>query len=410
MSEAAREIWSGVVRLPAAVGWLQMLGADGVLESADHPLFTAIRETSGGPEAVAVDLSEVRQMSLGAARALATCAGELGHRGIRLMVVAPSEQAALALAADEAADSGLIVLPAVRDLITACVPDLPEHVPGVGDPLQAPEPAEPSQQEVDRLRRTVRDLQAKVRTHPLIAQAQGVLQERYRLRDGQAAFRLLQAASQQHNVKLRSLASALLEAPRPEHGSARWFPDRIKTRPPKLTALPQVNSESANRSAVISAVLHQTLTISDTPMGNVQLADRHAGGLRIEKHHGLNEEFVDYFDVVGREGTSCALAARNVTRVTVTDVATDPVFSDEARYKIMQAGSRSAHSTPLTTARGVCLGMVSSHHERPHQLLGPAQARALDRIGDQAGRWLAWHQRTVVLDALEHLHRLATAA
>ncbi|GAA0447948.1 ANTAR domain-containing protein [Streptomyces olivaceiscleroticus] len=412
--KGAREIWSGVIRLPAAAGWLQMLGADGMLESADHPLFSTILETEGQPQAVAVDLSGVRRMSGAAARALAKCATELGSRDIHLMVAAPSDEAARALAVDEVADSGLVLLPEIHDLITACVPDLPDSLWNGGASAAVPLPATEldalSREELDRLRGKVRDLQAKVRTHPLVAQAQGVLQERYRLRDGQAAFTLLQTASQRHNVKLRSLASAVLSAPRPEQGETRWFPDRVRTRPPKLTALRQVNSESANRGAVISAVLHQTLLISDTAMGNVQLADRHAGGLRIEKHQGLNEEFVDYFDVVGKDGTSCAQAARNVTRVTVTDVATDPVFSEEARYKILQAGSRAAHSTPLTTGRGICLGMVSSHHERPVHLLGPAQARAMDRIGDQAGRWLAWHQRTVVLDALEHLHRLALSA
>ncbi|MFI9025582.1 ANTAR domain-containing protein [Streptomyces sp. NPDC053560] len=409
--KGTREIWSGVVRLPAAAGWLQMFGAEGALESGDHPLFPAILETEGEPQAVAVDLSGVQEMTFAAACALAKCAEELRRRDIHLMVAAPSEQAARALAVDEVADSGAVLLPAIHDLITACVPDLPDALWNGGASAEVPVPATAldglPQQEFDRLRGKVRDLQAKVRTHPLIAQAQGILQERYRLPDGQAAFTLLQAASQRYNVKLRTLASAVLSAPRPESGATRWFADRVRTRAPKLAALPQVNSESANRSAVLSAVLHQTLLISDTPMGNVQLADRHAGGLRMEKHAGLNEEFVDYFDVVGKDGTSCSLAARNVTRVTVTDVATDPVFDEEARYKILQAGSRAAHSTPLTTGRGICLGMVSSHHERPVQLLSPAQARAMDRIGDQAGRWLAWYQRTVVLDALEHLHRMA---
>ncbi|MFC6063495.1 ANTAR domain-containing protein [Streptomyces ochraceiscleroticus] len=435
-SEAAREIRTDMVRLPAAAGWLRMLGVEGALDSADHPLLAAIRDTAGQPEAVAVDLSTVREVSVAAARGLAECAAELDRRGIRLLLAAPSEEVTRALTAangngnaDTAngtantgngagkgtADGRLVVLPTAHDVITACVPAPPETVraaavpaPLATTPDEKPEPE--LEQEIERLRGKVRDLRGKVRTHPMIAQAQGVLQERYRLRDGQAAFALLRNASQQHNVKLRSLASAVLNAPRPKSGTARWFPDRIRTRPPKLSALPQVNGDATHRGAVISAVLHQSLTLSDTPMGNVQLTDRHAGGLRIEAHHGLNEEFVDYFDLVGKEGTSCALAARNVTRVTVTDVATDPVFTDEARYKILQAGSRAAHSTPLTTANGVCLGMVSTHHDRPQQLLAPAQARALDRIGDQAGRWLAWHHRTIVLDALEHLHRTATAA
>ncbi|MFJ8468963.1 hypothetical protein [Streptomyces swartbergensis] len=47
--------------------------------------------------------------------------------------------------------------------------------------------------------------------------------------------------------------------------------------------------------------------------------------------------------------------------------------------------------------------------DRPVQGLTTAQAEALDTVGGQAGRWLAWHDHTVVLDALEHLHALGRA-
>jgi hypothetical protein len=36
-----------------------------------------------------------------------------------------------------------------------------------------------------------------------------------------------------------------------------------------------------------------------------------------------------------------------------------------------------------------------------------AEAAELDRICAEAGAWLNWHQRTIVLDALEYLHRQA---
>lgn len=39
--------------------------------------------------------------------------------------------------------------------------------------------------------------------------------------------------------------------------------------------------------------------------------------------------------------------------------------------------------------------------------LQPAQLAALEQTGRQAGAWLSWHERTIVLDALEHLHATA---
>ncbi|MFC8513018.1 ANTAR domain-containing protein [Streptomyces sp. NPDC057257] len=263
--------------------------------------------------------------------------------------------------------------------------------------------------EVERLRAEVRDLRARARTRPPIERAQGILQERYTLPDGDSAFALMQQASQRFNIRLRMLAEAVVTVPRPDHGERLWFPQRVRHPEPTLTFAPGHGRQARNRGAVLSAVLSQTLAVVGTGMGNVQVADRVRGGLRLEKHTGLTEDFVDFFEHVSGEGTACAQAARDIAQVTVRDVESDPVFSEPARAAILEAGSRACHSVPLTTASGLCVGMVSAHAE--HTLREPtrAQLKALDVMGAEAGRWLAWHDRTVVLDALEYLHSLGGA-
>jgi hypothetical protein len=260
--------------------------------------------------------------------------------------------------------------------------------------------------ELERLRAEVRDLRARARVYPLISQAQGMLQERYGLPDGESAFALMQRASQRYNVKLRTLVGVLVTAPRPDGREPLWFPRRVRLPEPALSFTSAHRSGSGSRGAVLKAVLSSTLAVTGTDMGNVQLADRARGGLRIEEHTGLTADFVDFFDHVGEDGTACAQAARDVAQVTVRDVESDPVFSEPARRAILAAGSRACHSVPLTTASGLCVGMVSAHMDRPVQNLTTTQTKALDTVGSQAGRWLAWHDRTVVLDALEYLHAL----
>lgn len=85
------------------------------------------------------------------------------------------------------------------------------------------------------------------------------------------------------------------------------------------------------------------------------------------------------------------------------DIATAALFDEASRRTILRAGSRAVHSVPLVDRSGSVLGMVSSHHERPLTGFTQAQPRALRDIGSTAGHWLAWHRRTVVLDALEYL-------
>ncbi|MFF8012696.1 ANTAR domain-containing protein [Streptomyces sp. NPDC007929] len=263
--------------------------------------------------------------------------------------------------------------------------------------------------ELERLRTELRDLRARARVRPLISQAQGIVQERYALPDGESAFALMQRASQRYNIKLRTLAGVLVTAPRPDDPETLWFPRRVRAPEPELTFTRAHRSGAGSRGAVLKAVLSSTLAVVGTDMGNVQLSDPARGGLSIERHTGLTADFVDFFAHVGEEGTSCARAARDGAQITVRDVESDPVFTEPARQAILAAGSRGCHSVPLTTASGLCVGMVSAHVDRPLDPLTTAQTKALDTLGSQAGRWLAWHDRTVVLDALEHLHTLGRA-
>ncbi|MGW0841838.1 ANTAR domain-containing protein [Streptomyces sp. NPDC002787] len=266
-------------------------------------------------------------------------------------------------------------------------------------------------EELARLRAQVRQLRARMEGRPLIAQAQGMLRERYALPDAETAFALLQRASQQHNVKLRTLAEAAVSAPRPDNRSALWFPGRARHAEPALSFEEARNRRlgRGNRSELLTAVLSQTLAVVGTDMGNVQIADRTMGGLRIEKHTGLTEDFVDFFAYVDDDGTACAAAARSTALVTVQDVATDPVFTEPARETILRAGCRAVHSVPLTTESHRCVGVVSVHVDRKVGQLTKWQAKELEVVGAEAGRWLVWYDRTVVLDALERLHTLGRA-
>ncbi|WP_206505322.1 ANTAR domain-containing protein [Streptomyces chrestomyceticus] len=274
------------------------------------------------------------------------------------------------------------------------------------DPAAVPTDADGTQngesREIDRLRREVRDLRGKLRAHPLISHAQGLLQERYRLPDAEAAFELMKRCSQQHNLKLRNLASAVVSVPRPDDERGLWFPGRSGRTPPPLKFLPGHRPDKVNRSTVLKQVLHQALAFTEAPMGDLQTMEP-AVGLQMEHHRGLSEEFLDFFAVV-EEGTSCSLAARRRVRV-VSDVATDPAVSEPAREMILAVGSRTAHSMPMLSPAGRTVGVFSLHLPRSGQDLTRVQVTAVEGMAAQAGRWLEWHQQTILLNALEDLHR-----
>lgn len=63
---------------------------------------------------------------------------------------------------------------------------------------------------VDRVRQTEANLERAVESHRLVGQAIGILIERHRI-TSEEAFELLRRASQDHNVKLREIASRVIE-------------------------------------------------------------------------------------------------------------------------------------------------------------------------------------------------------
>jgi hypothetical protein len=243
--------------------------------------------------------------------------------------------------------------------------------------------------------------------HASVARAQQILVGRYRLASEQAAFALLRQTSQQFNIKLHTLADVLGHVAGPDPDARTWFPGRARYAPPPLGGLAVDEADRRSHGAVLKAAMRRVLHITEAGMGNVQLAE--GGLLRLEKHTGLNQEFTDFFAFVQDSTTACAQAARERQHVTVKDVAVADVFDEESRRTILQAGSRGVHSLPLTSRNGAVLGMISSHHERPLTSFSRAQLGALDSVRTHVGQWLLWHRHTVVLDALEHLHSVATA-
>ncbi|MFI7382818.1 ANTAR domain-containing protein [Streptomyces sp. NPDC049813] len=247
--------------------------------------------------------------------------------------------------------------------------------------------------------------QMKARTR--VALAQGLLMGRYGLDSPEQAFTLLRQTSQRFNIKLHQIAAALTTTPGPAApvGSGPWFPGRPALSPPALSGLKAGGLDPRNQGEVLGTAMTRVMEVAGAPWGNAQLAE--AGVLRLEKSRGHSQEFVDYFAFV-EDGTSCSRAAEAARQVTVRDITTTAVFDDETRQVILASGSRATHSLPLVGRDGVVRGVISTHHPDPlPNGLDQHRLAELERIQHLVGGWLQWHAETVVLDALEHLHRHA---
>lgn len=242
----------------------------------------------------------------------------------------------------------------------------------------------------------------RARNRARIAGALDVLCERYRLATADEAFELVREASQSHNVTIRALAAAVHAVPAP--AGPVWFPGRTRDAPPPTVLRPAGRTPPA----LLTAALTVSVRLTGAPHGAVHSVEPLAGGLALEHHHGLGPRYVDLFTHLD-SGAACTQAQHRRERVVVHDVATSPVYTAEHRDAVLQAGARAVQSTPILTPDGACAGVLTTHHGRAADLPGTPQLELVDRVCADAGRWLDWHGRTVVLDALEHLHARATS-
>ena len=119
-------------------------------------------------------------------------------------------------------------------------------------------------------------------------------------------------------------------------------------------------------SPSISELLASVINASAADFGNIQLFDSKSGELRIVAQHGFGREFLEYFDAVHCDHPCvCSTAMNRLSRVVVTDVVTDPLFSSESRDVLLRADVRAVLSTPLVDASGRLVGMVSTHYTHP---------------------------------------------
>ncbi|MCS0603798.1 ANTAR domain-containing protein [Streptomyces sp. LP11] len=284
---------------------------------------------------------------------------------------------------------------AVRELArgAARVEELPAWRSQIADPLR------PSYED---LHKEVRALRARVRTAPVIGMAQGTLMARYGLPEPGSAFRVLRDASQRFNVPLRVLVSAVVVA-RPPDGPV-WFPGRRPLPVPQLRVLGRPGRDPRYRRRMVDAVLHEALAIGRAPAGHVQFVDAAANALVLEAHHGCPEPVLDHLVRDRDQAAPDTLARVRGHRTSVPDVAADALLSEECRRVLLTAGMRAVHSVPVLSSAGSCTGVLTLHWTEAGHRPSAAQTAALEVLAEDTAAWLRWYHRSVLLDALEHLH------
>ena len=366
-----------------------VLAVSGELDAASAPHLRqrVLAEVGAGRVGTVLDLAGVSLVSAAGVRALAATAATLANTGRRMLIAR--------------------CRPAVWQVLRQVGPALAvvDHSSAAAlDAYHAQHtgPAARAEEGLMLLRRRARELPATLRSRPLVAAAIDELRKRYQLPDAEAAFTLLRDCSQHHNLKLRALALAFLSAPPVTPERRMWFTGRRRDEPPPITFTSP--SRPSSSGALLAAVLDSALSIMDSEAGYVQIIDRFLGGLRLASQRGLPSDAERSFDYVD-DAEDASTAAFDTGQETTRTLGEEP--APTSLSPLGAAGLRCVHSVPLTGAGHPTMGVVSTLHRPPAPPTSAEAAAALDVVATESAAWLDWHQRTIVLDALEDLHRAA---
>lgn len=144
--------------------------------------------------------------------------------------------------------------------------------------------------------------------------------------------------------------------------------------------------DAADTHEVCDLLLEQSLELTGTSLGNVQLVDWSVGELQIIAQQGFQADFLTFFSRVNlRQTCACARALISRDSVLIGDVASDAAFAPY-RHIADRAGFRAVQSTPLLSKSGALVGIVSTHFPAAHvpTVAEMARLREVSRLAANA--------------------------
>ncbi|MFL6618214.1 MAG: ATP-binding protein, partial [Povalibacter sp.] len=139
-----------------------------------------------------------------------------------------------------------------------------------------------------------------------------------------------------------------------------------------------------DQQALLEKILDATIALHGAASGSVQLMDTEQQTLRMAAHRGMDEETLKRFaEVDACSHTTCGVALARRERVIIEDVGSDAsgIVDPEVAQRM---GLRAVQSTPLFTADGAILGMLSTQFASPRRF-SQDELRLTDLYARQAG-------------------------
>jgi hypothetical protein len=237
-------------------------------------------------------------------------------------------------------------------------------------------------------------------SHAVVRSAVSRLQDDHGITDADNAFRALLSVAKRYDVKLRHLSAAVVNA------DAR----PVKKSPaPALSFSLRGRGRAPKRADVLADLATTAVELFSAPAAAVQLRNGVFGGVSIESHTGLTEQFRHHFSYVEDEGSAAAYATSHCEVVRVDDVAVSPLYSFADLEVLAQSGVRAEIAVPMCDEDGRNWGAVTVMFDSRRPRVDPFAVEMLHGHADSCAQWLRWYDSEVTPKLVAAVHDVAAA-
>jgi signal transduction histidine kinase/CheY-like chemotaxis protein len=159
----------------------------------------------------------------------------------------------------------------------------------------------------------------------------------------------------------------------------------------------------SDTQAFFDAIVAASMTITHAQAGCVQLLEAGTRELALLAHHGFGSSMAQRFSRVNATmPSSCGRALATNQAALVHFDAAEIADPEGVIRQFLDAGIRSAQSTPLVTRAGRTVGMLSTHWSESGRRMSEREVRFLDLLARQAAELI---ERRLTEDALRDSER-----
>ncbi|OBB60900.1 histidine kinase [Mycobacterium sp. 852013-51886_SCH5428379] len=239
-------------------------------------------------------------------------------------------------------------------------------------------------------------------SHASVRAAVARLQDEHAITNPDNAFDALYRVSRRSGVKLRQLSAAVLD------GAA--IPVGKAPAAPALSFSLRGRGGRPHPSDVLADLTTTALELTGAQGAVVQVKDAMHGGLCIEGHAGLGEQYRHHFSYVDDGGSAAGRATARCEVVRVDDVSVSPLYSLGDQAVLAAEGVRAELAVPMCDEDGTNRGAVTVVFGARHPNIDPFAIEMLHGHADSCAQWLRWYDATVLPALVAAVHEAAAAS